>query len=100
MKELFQTRNICKSCIGLDGINCPGENKVIIEVDYWFQSDNEQLISSDCPTGYCCQSTSGCIYTGNNEQVPLCAVGRDPNVPMCGACKHGLTEYIGSVQKQ
>ena len=63
------------------------------------------IISSTCPPLYCCQSQNGCLYNNNAVQEEtdpeseearrrrlltaeglLCAIGRDPSVPLCGGC--------------
>ena len=100
--SFYDTIDSCYACNETEGISCPGQNEVIINVDWWFQlNDNDTasnaFLVSDCPTGYCCQSTQGCVYTGDDEDTSLCAVGRDVYTPMCGSCKEGLSEYIGSV---
>ena len=63
----------CYACDDIDGITCPGKKQVIIDVDYWFQlSADDVVLSSDCPTGYCCQNRNGCTYIGNNTDSSLC----------------------------
>ena len=48
----------------------------------------------------CCADEAGCDYSSTisteaglqNEENNLCAPGRNPSVPLCGACLPGLSE--------
>ena len=107
----------CGSENKLDGVECRGGNEIIIDYSHWMAVHTEwdasrtglipTLTSSDCPIGYCCQDTNGCNYyndyytisngtTTNVYDSNICAYGRDPTVPLCGACIDGFTEYFGS----
>ena len=129
------------------GVECDSQSTIIIEYNNWMglhtewdadRSGNTQvIISSDCPTNYCCQNTDGCDFAASyitnsndnslsicsssntsstnnyatsrrrlldstdynlNLDSGLCAYGRDPNIPLCGKCRDGFSEYLGTTQ--
>eukprot|EP01084_Bolivina_argentea_P047038 86653_1 len=57
------------------------------------ENENDSIIiSSICPSNICCQK-SKCSY---NDSLSLCALNRDYNSILCGACVEGYSEVYGS----
>eukprot|EP01083_Nonionella_stella_P096611 271656_1 len=89
------TLEACISCTTLDweGVSCRGADIIMIEANYWISLD--ETISSHCPSGYC-NAQYGDYLTLSESDDGLCALNRDPSVPLCGACKEGYSEVFGS----
>eukprot|EP01084_Bolivina_argentea_P109921 196358_1 len=94
--SLQSNRKLCQVCdANLRGISCSGSNIIAIDFNYWMKVNSQgQIISSDCPSKYCCSDMKGCEYINDYEQ--LCALNRDPTTPLCGKCIHGTSEVFGS----
>lgn len=46
-----------------------------------------------CPPKYCCSAVEGCWF---NETDSLCALNRDPDIPLCGGCLPGYYETMSA----
>eukprot|EP01083_Nonionella_stella_P267566 903873_1 len=97
----------CFECNDLSGVACFGSSTLIVSFNHWVavnQPDNEYtfdlfddqndaaLISTFCPSGFCCNDLDGCDFMETN----LCATNRDPTTPLCGSCVEGYSEVFGS----
>eukprot|EP01083_Nonionella_stella_P189601 701462_1 len=88
----------CFECDETNGVQCMGLSNLIVSYNYWIKvTENGDISSNFCPSGHCCQDTSGCNYNGSSYALHgLCAVGRDLNSPLCGKCIDGYSEVFGS----
>eukprot|EP01083_Nonionella_stella_P109825 320702_1 len=82
------------------GVDCLGADKIRISKNYWvglergLEYANYEIISTYCPSNYCNPRKGEYLeLRASNE---LCALNRDPNIPLCGACKSGYSEVFGS----
>merc|ERR1712151_512215 len=73
-----------------DIIQCPGSDNIWITYNHWIgiAEDDGHIIGSDCPNRFCCQLADGCNYIDDFDDN-LCALHRDPTVPLCGKCEEG-----------
>eukprot|EP01084_Bolivina_argentea_P298477 514349_1 len=100
----------CKSCKNkqqLSGFKCHGDDTILVSQNFWiavqgitnnndiFNDDlvSDSIISGWCPNSQCCQLNE-CNYL--LDKNALCASGRDPNVPLCGACLPGFSEAMNN----
>ena len=86
----------CNECpADLEGIECQGSDIVLISYNYWMSfDDNDSIISSECPIGYCCRSKDGCDY----KEHELCTLNRNASIPLCGKCDNGYSELLNSAE--
>ena len=54
--------------------------------------ENENIISSICPSQYCCPNKNGCVY--DEIGYGLCVEGRDPKSFVYGTCIDGYSESL------
>eukprot|EP01084_Bolivina_argentea_P281231 481144_1 len=91
--------NHCKSCNPNDNkmIKCI-EGNISISHNYWLGfDDNNNMISSHCPTNYCCQDENGCNYINDiNIKDKICASNRNYSSKLCGSCLKGYSQSIQS----
>eukprot|EP01084_Bolivina_argentea_P216288 367489_1 len=102
LQSNLQQCHICNQEI--DYIDCPGSNIIIAEYNHWidvtvkinpdFNNYSSQIISSDCPNGYCCQLIDGCDYLLDYDE--LCALNRHVTTPLCGKCNYEYSELLGT----
>eukprot|EP01084_Bolivina_argentea_P169061 293090_1 len=102
--------NNCHDCDETnEGYSCIGGSDILISYNYWLYiknyslnsekrfngiSDNETIISSICPPGYCCRKQNKCNLI--NDTLELCSQNRDNDIPLCGGCFDGYSETYGS----
>eukprot|EP01084_Bolivina_argentea_P298276 513988_1 len=84
----------CKPCNEEknEGVKCDG-GEVYVKRNYWLGLPNNKMITSRCPSLYCCNEEIFCNYQDNST---LCADGRDFKVELCGACLQGYSEAMNS----
>eukprot|EP01084_Bolivina_argentea_P285669 489918_1 len=103
----------CIHCINENdnSYHCPGGKtiNIIVSFNHWIIvrdysighenifgdniDDNITIISSICPSKYCCRDNNKCDY---NDTTTLCAKNRDANSPLCGNCIDGYSEVYAS----
>ena len=68
--------------------------------NYWVTvNDDLSILLARCPAGNCCQNPKGCLFMDNNNTAlnsDICAENRDPEIPLCGRCKLGYSEVVGT----
>eukprot|EP01084_Bolivina_argentea_P309866 536024_1 len=74
-------------------IKC-GDVKIIVERDYWLGFEGQNMISSMCALGYCCQVNDGCDYL--QDKSSLCAGNRDYKSMLCSKCKDQYSESMNA----
>ncbi len=102
--RLESSRQSCWYCgTSNEGVECLGTQEIIISAGYWCKLniedgeywDNQEIVmSSSCPAGYCCQKIDGCRYL--DDKSSLCAANRNVSVPLCGKCNDGFSEMLGT----
>eukprot|EP01084_Bolivina_argentea_P152182 265507_1 len=88
----------CKSCDEdiNEGMECSNK-QIMITKDYWMKFEGDTMVSAGCPSGLCCQKSSGCDYLSNDKSI-LCAANRDHESMLCGKCMDGYSESMNSSQ--
>eukprot|EP01083_Nonionella_stella_P304000 1054488_1 len=107
--NLMSTNDSCYYCDdnALDGITCPGSNHIIMDHNYWVSAyqyndavddifASTYVVSSKCPSSYCCQLSQGCDLLSNASS--LCAPNRDSKTYLCGSCVDGFSEAVGTTK--
>ena len=82
----------CEDCPSDDTISCNGGTHVQVSTGFQgfaINSSPRKLLLLSCPEGFCCRDT-------NCDWDDSCASGRDPSVPLCGACLPNRTEALGT----
>ena len=81
-------------------VSCPGADVVIVDYNYWIQithptnSTDFKMITTDCPSSYCCQKADGCDYLLDFDE--LCAANRNSSTALCGSCIDGYSELLAT----
>eukprot|EP01083_Nonionella_stella_P013923 39171_1 len=107
--NLMSTNDSCYYCdeTAIDGVTCPGSNHLIIDYNYWANAykyndadddifASKYVVSSKCPSAYCCQLSQGCDLLSNASS--LCAPNRDSQMYLCGSCVAGFSEAVGTTK--
>lgn len=108
--NIFSSKTSCFSCNEENnnkGIKCLGGNNIIIDTNTWMtiiqdtnnnNNNKYEIISSECPNGYCCRNGDGCAYhyQTDNKKNKICGFNRDPNIYLCGKCLSGYSEVFAS----
>ena len=85
----------CHECdTNNDAITCLGDITIMISYHHWatVNTDGNKILSGNCPNGYCCDISNGCNYILDD----ICASNRDSLISLCGKCKEGYSEILGS----
>eukprot|EP01084_Bolivina_argentea_P216821 368254_1 len=103
----------CFNCVdNIKGVNCAGSSLLKIKPNYWVYAINkngdiislsqitnqDSIYSAFCAPNYCCQDVNSCNYLNDNFEVNnnLCANGRSVESILCGQCKDGMYELMGT----
>jgi hypothetical protein len=85
---------MCNPCP--PGADCTaGGDKLKAKANFWGFSDSVKTVSFlQCPREYCCHNEmhASCDWRGPDA----CQGQRDPNIPLCGACRLGFSQAIDS----
>eukprot|EP01084_Bolivina_argentea_P064147 117027_1 len=82
----------CRSCENKLGIDCYGENRVVMRENwYGLTLADGEIETGICPPGICCADSNGCDFSDKNT---LCAVHRNSSVKLCGRCQDGYHETL------
>ena len=90
-------KRACSSCDSDKNPNVQcSDGKILISEGIWMGLDGERIISSVCPSSFCCHPTDGqyCDYIENQDS--LCAKNRDSESFLCGKCIDGYSESMTS----
>eukprot|EP01083_Nonionella_stella_P264281 896748_1 len=106
---------ICFDCEEDDiGYECQGGLFVNVEYSYWVSShgdnesstsslhsitNNDSIISLQCPMGQCCVEHDGCDYFNDSvdpRSQLLCAENRNVSSITCSRCNDGYNEVLGT----
>ena len=86
----------CKSCNtetnNNKGILCIKNGNIYVSLHYWVGFENNNIISSICPSGYCCSNNDKCNYIDNKNE--LCALNGNYKSILCGKCIDGYSESM------
>ena len=91
------TTSECRSCDPDQNprIHC-SDGRIRISEGVWMGFDGEKIISSVCPSSFCCNPDDDehCDYVEDKES--LCANNRDSGSLLCGKCIEGYSESMTS----
>eukprot|EP01084_Bolivina_argentea_P124583 220759_1 len=100
-KYNLQTNNT-NQCLPCDsdsnkGIEC-FDGSIFVEYNYWIgiNVNDQSLISSLCPHGYCCQNETKCEYKSSLQMQQSCSLNRDPTSFLCSKCIDGYSQVFQS----
>eukprot|EP01084_Bolivina_argentea_P255525 429801_1 len=99
--SLTSNSEICNRCDDdVQNIQCISGDDILIDYNHWITIQKRsyninKILTSDCPNGYCCQNINGCGYL-LDYNTSLCALNRDPSIPICGKCMNGYSELLAS----
>ena len=82
----------CHDCDS-SGVQCES-GKIIVSQHYWMGFKGNTIISTVCPSVFCCRRTGGCDYISDKDS--LCATNRNSDSLLCSECIEGYSESINS----